>query len=544
MKRISVILTAALLAAACTTDPEVETNSSGCDGEFTEALGGWAEAGFSGAVAVGDGADYDCRAAFGLANGDTPNTEETVFAIGSVSKAFTAAAVLDLVDAGDLALDDAAGDLLPGLEGPAAEATVEQLLLHTSGLEGTYGEDHQPLERDEAIARLSAMRSAFEPGTDFYYSNAGYSLLALIVDETTGDYRAYLAEEILTAGGERIGGFWDGDPAAPGPRAVGVVDGAPATENGEFAGPHWALAGNGDVAMTAAELRDWTRGLFTGEVISPDAVDLLLGTTFDNGDGTAEIPGWVSVGPDMFGAPFITASGGGGDTGHNAVTAWLPEAGTALAATSNSDGVIAGELVEAIAPALIAGEPIPVPEAQAEVDPAELQAREGVYTTEAGASFTVTATEDGLEVAAEGAEAVAALFDASEFTVEDAAAHEAAVLALLNGESETGRDERAAIEADFGAITGIASAGTVAEDGELHTYVRLSTAEGDMLVWYALGEHGDIGAALLDTEPPVFTLAPMGEGVYVHDGLGGEGVEVVFEDDLMTAGTVEARREA
>ncbi|MEU5156798.1 serine hydrolase domain-containing protein [Glycomyces sp. NPDC021274] len=552
MRRIFAILAAAFLAAACSAEPEVETetNASGCDAAFTTALGSWADAGFSGALAIGDGADHDCRAAFGAADGDTPNTEDTVFAIGSISKAFTAAAVLDLADAGRLALDAPAGDLLPGLEGPAAEATVEQLLLHTSGLEGAYAEDHQPLERDEAVARISALTSAFEPGTDFYYSNAGYSLLALIVDETTGDYRAYMAEEILQVGGERIGGFWDGEPAAPGPRAVGIVDGQPAQENGDFAGPHWALAGNGDLAMTAVELRDWTRGLFTGAVISPDAVDLLLGTAFDNGDGTMELPGWVSVGPEMFGAPFITASGGGGDTGHNATAAWLPESGTALAAASNSEEVIAGELVEAIAPALLTGEPIPAPEGRAEVDPAELQAREGVYTTDAGATFTVTAIEDGLEVAADGAEAVAALFESGDHTAEDVTAHEAAVLALLNGETEVGREEREAIEADLGAIDGLELAGTVDADGELHTYVRIDSGGDTVLAWYALGEHGDIGAVSLGIEPPAFTLVPEGDGEYRGaDSAGdGEGVQVVFEDDLMTVeganGALEARRGA
>jgi CubicO group peptidase (beta-lactamase class C family) len=547
MKRISTVLAAVLLTAACSADPEIETDSAGCDSAFTSALSAWADAGFSGALAIGDGAGFDCRAAFGLADGATPNGDDTVFAIGSISKAFTAAAVLDLVDSGEFALDDAAGALLPGLEGPAAEATVEQLLLHTSGLEGAHGDDHQPLSRDEAIAAISGLRSATEPGSEFLYSNAGYSLLALIVDEATGDYRRYMADEILQVGGNRIGGFWDGEPAAPGPRAVGTVDGEPAVENGGFAGPHWALAGNGDLAMTAAELGAWTRGLFTGEVISPDAVDLLLGTSFDNGDGTAELPGWVSVGPDMFGAPVITASGGGGDTGHNAVAAWLPESGTSLAVASNSEEVIAGELVDAIGPALIAGDPIPAPEGRAEVDPAELQAREGVYTLDSGSTFTVTAAEEGLEVAADGADAVAALFASGEFSIEDVADHEADVLALLNGENETGREERDALEADLGAIEAVELAGTAVEDGELHTYVRISTAEEEVLGWYALGEHGDIGAVSLGVEPPVFTLVPTGEGEYRQADLAGAGagVRVSFADDLMTVtgvATVEARR--
>nr|BFF24610.1 hypothetical protein GCM10025732_25750 [Glycomyces mayteni] len=69
------------------------------------------------------------------------------------------------------------------------------------------------------------------------------------------------------------------------------------------------MEGNGDLAMTAGQLADWTRALFEGEVIDPEAVQTLTDTAFDNGDGSAEIPGWVSVGPDLLGTPVITASG-------------------------------------------------------------------------------------------------------------------------------------------------------------------------------------------------------------------------------------------
>ncbi|SDD59775.1 serine hydrolase domain-containing protein [Glycomyces harbinensis] len=294
MKRISPILAVAMLAAACTansdTNPAAE---AACDPDLAAALSAWADAGFSGTVAI-DGGGLDCRAAFGLADvaAGTANTDATVYGIGSVSKAFTAAAVLDLVDRGVFALGDRAGALLPGLGGPAADVTVEQLLLHTGGLEGGHGADHRPLDREEAIAAIRGLESAFPPGGEYLYSNAGYSLLALIVDEQSGSsYREYMTEEVLTLPGGRIGGFWDGEPVPSGPRAVGYTDGEPASESGGFAGPHWAMAGNGDLAMTAGELADWTTALFAGEIISPEAVDLLLGTGFDHGEGSSEIPG-------------------------------------------------------------------------------------------------------------------------------------------------------------------------------------------------------------------------------------------------------------
>ncbi|WP_106362482.1 serine hydrolase domain-containing protein [Glycomyces artemisiae] len=549
MRRIAAMLAAAVLAAGCTIedDPDTTEEAGGCDPALVSGLGRWADAGFSGTVAI-TGEGVECRAAFGTADGTAPVTDETVFAIGSVSKAFTAAAVLGLAHDGLLSLDDTAGSLLPGLSGPAAEVTVEQLLLHTSGLEGEHGRDHEPLDRDAAVAAISGLASAFEPGSDFLYSNAGYSLLALIVDEATGNYRDHMADNMLVLGGERFGGFWDGEPAAPGPRAVGRVDGAPSTANGDFAGPFWAMEGNGDLAMTAGELADWTRALFEGEVIDPEAVQALLDTTFDNGDGTAEIPGWVSVGPELLGTPVITASGGGGDTGHNAVAAWLPEQEVSIAVASNGEDVTAGDLVDAIGPALAAGEPIPLPEGHAEVDPEELQAREGTYVLDSGGSYTVTAGEDGLEAAATGADAVAAMFASADFTAEDVAAHEALVEALLGGETEAGREELEAVEGDIGAIEEVRLAGTAVEQDELRTYVELVTAEQTVLGWYALDERGGIGGVWLGAERPVFTLVPTGEGEYRRELAGvGDGVRVVFDGDAMTvtgpAGTAAARRE-
>lgn len=539
MKRIAIILAAATLAAACSSESDADPGpAAACDPELASALGAWAEVGFSGTVVI-EGGGLDCRVAFGLADAEagTANTDATVFGIGSVSKAFAAAAVLDLVDAGVFALDATAGELLPGLGGPAAEATVEQLLLHTSGIEGGHGADHRPLDRDEAIAAISALESAFEPGSDYLYSNAGYSLLALIVDEQSGSsYREYLDEQILPVPGGHAGGFWDGEPAPSGPRAIGYTEGEPAPETGGFAGPHWAMAGNGDLAMTAAELSAWTKALFAGEIISPDAVDLLLGTVFDHGDGTAEIPGWVSIGPDMLGVPIIGASGGGGDTGHSAVATWLPETGLTVVIAGNTDGVSPDELLEVLLAALVTGEPMEVPDERAEVDPAELQARAGVYALESGSTLTVAAEDDGLVVTADGADAVAAMFGSDDFTAEDVADHEDAVLALLDSESAVGQAERDAIEAGTGPITGIELAGTVDAGGELLTYVQAGGEDGDMLVFYALDDQAQIGAVEYDAEPPAFTLIPTGEGEYRPDEpiAAQAAIAVSFEDDLMT----------
>ncbi|WP_100444115.1 serine hydrolase domain-containing protein [Glycomyces xiaoerkulensis] len=559
MRNLLVMAAAVVILAACTSEAEgpdgdpPEEKAAVCDPELAEALSRWADAGYSGSIAITSGGEFGCRAAFGMADAEAgvANMPETVFAIGSVSKAFTAAAVFDLVDAGALALGDRAGDLLPGLGGPAAEATVEQLLLHTGGLAGAHGTDHEPLGREEAVTALGALETAFEPGTDYRYSNAGYSLLALLVDELSeSSYREYLAERILTVGDGRVGGFWDGEPAAPGPRAAGYEDGERAASDGGFDGPHWALDGNGGLAMSAVDLAAWTAALFGGEVVAPEAVEALTATGFDHGDGSTEVPGWIRFGRQRYGVPVYMASGGGGGTGHHAVSAWLPESDRSVAVTSNTDEITAAELLEAVGPALAAGEPVPVPEGQdVEVDAAELERLAGPYSLESGGTLTVAAEAGRLVVAADGADAVAAMSEpGGGFSAEEVERHEEAVLALLRGESEAGSAEREAVESELGAIEGLDPVGTVVEDFELRTYVHVQGADGTRLAWYALDEHGGLAAAWLEAEPPEFSLVPVGDDEYRQGNLSGAGLglRVRFEGDLMVVtgseGTVEARR--
>ena len=512
-----------------------------CEAEFGEAFGAWADAGFSGSVALSTGGRFDCLAAYGTADPESgrQNTPDTVFAIGSVSKSFTAAAVLGLAEEGALSLDDPAGGILPELDGPAAEATVEQLLLHTGGLTGSHGEDHEPLDREQAIAAIGRLERAFDPGTDFLYSNGGYTLLALIIDEVSeAGYREHMAAEVLPLpGGGSAGGFWDGEPAAPGPRAVGRLDGGGTGAAGDFAGPHWALSGGGDLAMTMEQLAAWTHALFTGAAAVPGPAEGSGAPRFEHGDGTAEVPGWAALDETVYGAPVLMSAGGGGDTGQDVAAVWLPETERAVAVASNGPEVTAEELLEAVGPALLAGEAPPVPERPADADPAELAAAEGSYALGGDGAFEVRADGGGLTVAASGPDAVAALFPLpGEFGAGDAAAHEKRVRALLDGASREGREERAALESDFGEIAEVEIDGTLVQDGELRTYVVLGTGEGEVGMWYALDRQGGIAAAEGPVDPPSLRLVPSGEGRYRPDDPTGAGprVSVAFEDGRMT----------
>ena len=557
MPRLLAALVALLLVlAACSSDAEspgaagstTTADASAdpdCDPETEAALTAWEGAGFSGTVAITTGGEPDCLGAYGEADAEagTPTTVDTVFSIGSITKAVTAASIFRLVDDGKLTLDDRAGDLVGGLDGPAAEATVAQLLLHTSGLTGSHGSDHEPLTRDQAIAAISGLERAFPAGTDSLYSNAGYTLLALIAEEVAGTpYRELTAEVLALPGGGVAGGFWDGEPAAPGPRAGGALDDGTPGETGDFAGPHWALDGNGSLAMTMPQLAAWTHALFTGEIVSAASTAAIAAPGFDLGDGSAETPGWVALDDETFGEPLLTAAGGGGDVGQHAVVVWLPESERVIAAASSSPDLPAGDLLEAIGPALVAGDPLPRPDegdAPAEVDPDALAAAEGTYALDPGGTLTVEAGDDGLAVTPVGADAVAALFPLPPdggFTPDDVTAHEALVTALLAGETPAGREERAAFEASVGPIDAVTLAGTIVADGELRSYATITSEADEVLVWFALDEEGGVAGAEVPTDPPTLDLVPTAEGAFRPDDPAGEGADLTatFAADGLT----------
>ncbi len=579
MKRILTLIVAVALVGACTRDVDTPAPSAGpgegaagratCAPELDGAFAAWADAGFSGTVAVSTAGRFDCLAGYGLADQEEgePNTPDTVFSIGSVSKAFTAAAILSLVDEGTIALDGRAGDLVTGLRGPAAEATVEQLLLHTSGLTGAHGQDHEPLARDEAVAAISGLERVGDAGSgEALYSNAGYTLLALIVEEATdGGYRDHVASNILALpGGATAGGFWDGEPAAPGPGAVGYLDDGSAGQRGDFAGPHWALDGNGDLAMTTGDLAAWTHALFTGEVVSPGSVEVISRPAVDEGGGRWGTPGWVAFDESVYGEPLLAAAGGGGDTGHDAVVAWLPASGRVIALASNTATPTAEEVLRSIIPAFVAGEPLPGPDGPVAGDgdgEGETEdetggeagagaAVAGTYALGAGGTFEVRAGDDGPVVTGTGPDAVAALWPPSlGFTTDDLAAHEQAVLEALAGETSAGREELEVLEDDLGPIEGVEPIGTIVDGGEVRTYVTVTTAGGPTVIWYALDEAGAIAGALIVDAPPTLRLVPDGDGGYRPEDPAGTGPDlaVSFDGARMTvtgpAGvTVAARR--
>jgi CubicO group peptidase (beta-lactamase class C family) len=192
-------------------------------------------------------------------------TPDTRYRVGSITKTFTAAAVMQLRDAGLLRLDDRLGDHLPGLA--HLQPTLRRLLSHLSGIQreppGEIWETLQPPDREEFLASLAEAESVLPAGLAWHYSNLGFALLGEVVERVSGlPYRRYVEERLLAPVG-LSGTGWEADEAS----AVGYL--AAAYDDSVSVEPPVDLSGtsaSGQLWSTVADLTRW--GSF---LASPDA---------------------------------------------------------------------------------------------------------------------------------------------------------------------------------------------------------------------------------------------------------------------------------
>jgi len=236
--------------------------------------------GFSGVVLVGRGGRRIFSRGVGLADRRrrTPITARTVFDIGSVTKPLTLAAALALVEDGRLALSDRLGDLLPGVPDDKRAITLRQLLAHRSGLPeyvvDSPGGDFVELSREEALQRILSRPLRFEPGTEYGYSDAGYTVAAALIEDAAGrPFEDFVRERIFERAGMTSAGFY-GDHWRRSRVAIGYGGRSHGARNAPDAWSHvsWSLKGAGGVVASARDLRNWTRRLSSGSVLGPKTV--------------------------------------------------------------------------------------------------------------------------------------------------------------------------------------------------------------------------------------------------------------------------------
>jgi CubicO group peptidase (beta-lactamase class C family) len=171
-----------------------------------------AEDRFSGAVLVADASGILFEDAWGVANKDfdVPNQVDTKFNLGSMNKMFTAVAIAQLVERGELAYSDPLSKFMPDFpDAVSAQAIrIEHLLTHTSGLGSYFNDEFRASSRlrfrtvDDMMELADGETPMFEPGTAWSYSNTGFLVLGKIIEIVTGeDYYEYVARNISVPAG-------------------------------------------------------------------------------------------------------------------------------------------------------------------------------------------------------------------------------------------------------------------------------------------------------------------------------------------------------
>ncbi|ACQ80335.1 beta-lactamase [Beutenbergia cavernae DSM 12333] len=206
---------------------------------------------------------------------------DTVYDIMSMTKQFTAAAVLTLQEQGALAVTDPISRHLDDIPADKRAVTVEQLLTHTAGFVDSLGEDDEPLTKPEFLHRALTSELQSAPGSTYLYSNVGYSLLAAIIESASGtSYERYMADQLFgPAGMDRTGYVlptWDPADLAVEYDAAGVAQGTPQEHPWADDGPYWNLRGNGGLLSTARDIYRWHRALVGDRVLDEAAKEQLF----------------------------------------------------------------------------------------------------------------------------------------------------------------------------------------------------------------------------------------------------------------------------
>lgn len=224
---------------------------------------------------------------------------DTVVDVMSMTKQFTAAAVMKLQMLGKLDVTDPVDDYLEDVPHDKQAITVQHLLTHTSGLVDDLEDDYEPVTRDAMIA--AAMDSPVEapPGASYAYSNAGYSLLAAIVDIASGTgYEQFLAEYLFEPAGMTSTGYvlpdWDLSDVAIEFDDQGTDQGSAIDRTWDNDGPYWNLRGNGGLLSTAHDMFRWNVALLDDNILNEDAKSQLFEPrVLEEPDDTHYGYGWV-----------------------------------------------------------------------------------------------------------------------------------------------------------------------------------------------------------------------------------------------------------
>jgi CubicO group peptidase (beta-lactamase class C family) len=275
--------------------------------------------GFAGAVLVAKDGQVILHRGYGLADRERgiPITAETVFDIGSITKQFTAAAILKLEQQGLLQVSDPIARYFDAVPADKAGITIHHLLTHSAGLEDIFGDDYELMPRDSLVGLALRSELLWEPGTRHRYSNAGYSLLGAIIEKVSGrPYEDFLASRLFEPAGLTQTGYrlpdWPEERVARGYRG-GQDWGTPLDKNWAEDGPYWNLRANGGLLSTVGDLYRWHVALEDDAVLDRASRDKMFTPHVPENEEETSFYGYGwAITPTSRGTNLIWHDGGNG----------------------------------------------------------------------------------------------------------------------------------------------------------------------------------------------------------------------------------------
>lgn len=289
----------------------------------------------------------------GLANVEhqVPLKPDTVMRIGSISKQFTAAAIMMLVEQNKLALNDDIHKYVASFPTEGHTVTIEHLLTHTSGIANytndltiMYRDALIPATLDQVLARAAKHPMIFAPGEKMAYSNTGYVLLGKIIEVASGQsYKQFIEQQIFAKLGMKNSYY--GGPQIIANRASGYQGEGANLANASHIDMTWPHAA-GSLLSTTGDLSIWFNALATGKLIS-NASFAKMTSPFKLNDGSLSYYGYGLSMQSLGG--YKTINHNGGINGFSTDAVYVPEKQLYIAVLANSEELDPSYVLQRIA---------------------------------------------------------------------------------------------------------------------------------------------------------------------------------------------------
>lgn len=363
---------------------------------------------FMGSVLVAQHGKILFAKGYGMANvkDGIPNASDTEFRIGSVTKEFTATAILKLQSEGKLNVQDGVCKYVPNCPEDWHAIKIYNLLTHTSGIPNftdfpNYLKiDTKPITPAQLLADFKDKPLDFKPGAKFRYSNSGYEVLGYIIERVSGEtYQRFLEQNIFVPLGMKESGYDRSHPTAKN-HAQGYVyshDGYKPADYVDMSVPYSA----GALYSTVEDLYTWDRALEAGKVLPKTLADEMFTPHVSTGDkgGGHYGYGW-----------FISTAYGhkeyaheGGIQGYTCVNSWFPEQDAYVIVLDNMESEAISTIARELA-AILFGQKYELPKVRQTINlsPEELQNFAGQYQINSHLMLTITLADGQLNIQSSG----------------------------------------------------------------------------------------------------------------------------------------------